>query len=322
MLQHKKIILIICLQIPLIVSAFQEKIKENNPGKRWGHVLIYDQFRDQLVLFGGTRERGIYLNDTWIWDNKKWTKINTIGPSERGFCAATFHKDRNTIIIHGGRGNDRTTYGDTWEWDGKEWKQLDVKSGYIADHHQMVYLNDEKQILAYGGWNGKDVIGDTWFWNGKWEKSNESSPPKRASFGMAFNTSNNAVYLYGGLWVNGQYADIWKRTKGKWQPIAEPYSNSSLDHHMLIYDENRDNIIGFGGKNYRRQMQGKTFKIDNRQIETLSEEGPINRHSFGFTFASKQQMAYLYGGKKYLGDDQIALGDFWKWDGKTWNLIQ
>lgn len=322
MLFIKHITLVILVHIPITISAYQGTIESNSPGTRWGHVLVYDQFRDQLVLFGGSRERGIYLNDTWIWDGQNWTEMQVKGPTARGFCAATFHKERNSIILHGGRGNNRTTFSDTWEWNGKQWTQLEAEGKYKADHHQMVYVDYEKQIVAFGGWNGKDVMGDTWVWNGDWQKSNELSPPKRASFGMVYNIKTQEINLFGGLWVNGQYADLWERTNGTWQAIGNPYDNSSLDHHAMIYDEKLQKVIGFGGKDYRRQMQNKTFNINNGLIETLTTEGPVNRHSFGFTYNSKNQLGFLYGGKIYKEDNQLALGDFWKWDGTKWNKIE
>lgn len=315
-------IFLVLLHIPITISAYQEKVENDSPGIRWGHILVYDQFRDQLVLFGGSRERGTYLNDTWVWDGQNWTEIDIEGPSARGFCAATFHKEHNTIILHGGRSNDRSTYNDTWEWNGSTWKQLETNGKYQADHHQIIYDNKEKQIVAFGGWNGKEVMGDTWIWNEAWKKSDEVSPPKRASFGMAYNTNTQAINLFGGLWVNGQYADLWERSNGKWQAVSGPYDNSSLDHHAMIYDEKLKTIIGFGGKNYRRQMQGKTFSIKNGEIELLTQEGPSSRHSIGFTYNSKDEFGYLYGGKVYEDDAQIALSDFWKWNGVEWIKIE
>ena len=318
----KGLVLLVLIHIPITLSAYQENTESNHPGTRWGHVLVYDHLRDQLVLFGGSRERGSYLNDTWIWKGHKWKEMHVEGPSARGFCAVTFHKERHTIILHGGRGNDRITNSDTWEWNGSQWKQLEDKGEYKADHHQMVYVDKEKQIIAYGGWNGKDVIGDTWIWNGIWKKSDEISPPKRASFGMVYNGDTKKANVFGGLWVNGQYADLWERINGKWQAIGGPYDNSSLDHHAMIYDEKLKTVIGFGGKDYRRQMQNKTFNIHNDQIITLTQEGPSNRHSFGFTYNSKEQLGYLYGGKIYEDNNQIALGDFWKWNGSEWTKIE
>ena len=327
MIQNRKnqslnIILILCLLICFNVKSQNIK-QDETPGARWGQVFIYNPNHEQILLFGGTSERGgKYLDDTWIWNGDGWKKMDVEGPSPRGFCAVTYHEKRKTIIVHGGRGNERTTHSDLWEWNGKNWNQIEVNSPFKADHHEMVYIKNQNSILAFGGWNGKEVMGDTWIWNNKWKKLEINSPPKRASFSMVYNKNTNNVILYGGLWINGQYADIWKWTDNKWQNLGEPYDNSSLDHHSMIYDSKSEQVIGFGGKNYRYQFQNKTFIIKNEKVVHIDSEGPSERHSFGFAFDSNENFGYLYGGKEYVSEKQIALSDFWKWDGQKWSKIK
>lgn len=292
------------------------------PGPRWGHVFIYDPVNEQILLFGGAKERRVFLNDTWIWKDNKWTKMDTEGPDARGFCAVSFHEKRKTILLHGGRGNDGVTYSDLWEWNGGQWNQLEVESDFKADHHQMVYLSNENALLAYGGWNGEEVSGDTWLWKNGWKKVGQASPPKRASFGMALDKANQKIQLYGGLWINGQYADIWEWTAGAWLPVSGPYDNSSLDHHALIFDEKRNQVVGFGGKNYRYRMQTATFTIEEGTVIPITNEGPSGRHSIGFTFDNKNSIGYLFGGKEYQDGKQVPLGDLWKWNGKQWEEIK
>jgi len=124
-------------------------------------------------------------------------------------CAVAYHEERNTVLLHGGRGLEGVTYSDTWEWDGSNWKQLETESDYKVDHHQMVYVASDHLILAFGGWTGAGVSGDTWTWTGEWVKSEKASPPKRASFAITYDNVADKVNLFGGLWINGQYADLW-----------------------------------------------------------------------------------------------------------------
>ncbi|NIR48899.1 hypothetical protein GWO43_10720 [candidate division KSB1 bacterium] len=125
-----------------------ESKESNNPDPRWGHTFIYDPFHKQILLFGGARKQGSYLDDTWIWDGTEWHRKNVVSPTARGFCGAAIHEERKTIILHGGRGNQRVTYSDTWEWTGTDWKQLESQSTFAADHHQMVYVASDNVILA------------------------------------------------------------------------------------------------------------------------------------------------------------------------------
>ncbi|WP_242092953.1 Kelch repeat-containing protein [Aestuariivivens sediminicola] len=308
--------------IPLSEITGQEAKEHNDPGARWGHVMIYDPVNKNMLLFGGTNKKGgEFLGDTWIWENNQWKQMTVSGPSARGFCAVTFDKVRRSIILHGGRGNNRVTYSDLWEWNGSVWSQIEENSDYKADHHQMVYLSNQNTILAFGGWNGEDVIGTTWMWSDGWHKLNIPSPPKRASYAMIYDEINNCALLYGGLWISGQYADLWKWSNNQWQSLSGPYDNSSLDHHAMIYDKKSNKIIGFGGKNYRYVFQNVTFKIENNQIHVIDRGGPTRRHSFGFTYDSYENFGYLYGGKAYVDGEQLPLNDFWRWDGEKWEAL-
>jgi len=281
---HKLSVSLLMFFLSILSINGQEEINFNKPGARWGHVLVYYPTHNQLVLFGGASERGKYHNDTWIWKNSKWGKMAVEGPASRGFSAVAFHEVRKTIILHGGRGNEKITYSDTWEWNGNNWKQLDTNGNYQADHHQMVYVPSKNELVAFGGWNGKGVSGNTWIWSEKWIKSNETSPPSRASFGMTYNYSSNQIILFGGLWINGQYADLWQRKNGTWSRLGGHYDHSSLDHHSMFYDKGTNQVIIFGGKNYRNKMQQKTLAVNGSEIIELITQGPSARHSTNITY--------------------------------------
>jgi len=302
----------------LITSINHGKENKQSPGPRWGHSFIFDQARNELLLFGGSRERGSYLGDTWVWKDGNWNKKANDGPAPRGFSAIAYHEKRQTIILHGGRGNERQTYSDTWEWNGVKWTQLNQQSEFSADHHQMVYLPESNQIMSFGGWNGKGVSGDTWLWETKWQKSPEVSPPPRAAYGMTYDTNINRVVLFGGLWVNGQYADLWYRDNKGWKQQGGHYDRSSLDHHAMTYEQKNQQVLLFGGKNYRRIMQKHLVHINNNKFTDLTDSGPKARHSFGIAYNYHNHKIYIYGGKIYQGEEQLPLADFWQWDGRKW----
>ncbi len=289
-----------------------------NPGARWGHVFVYDPVRDQVLLFGGARDRGAYLADTWTWDGEGWQSHKVPGPPARGFAAATFHPARGTVILHGGRGQDSQTYGDTWEWTGSAWRQIEEEGPYQADHHQMVYSAHDSLILAFGGWNGQGVTDETWYWDERWNQVRVQGPPGRAAFAMAYDTHREKVILFGGLWIDGQYADLWEWHDRSWHRQGGPYDNSSLDHHAMTYDFRNQQLIIFGGKNYRYVPLNKTRAVTGNTVQLLSNDGPTPRHSLGLTYDSRRGQVILYGGKAYQAELQIPLRDLWSWDGNGW----
>ena len=184
----------------------------------------------------------------------------------------------------------------------------------------MVYVPEEGRILAFGGWTGSRVAGDTWVWQNGWQHLQIDGPSKRSAFGMAYRHDRQEVVLFGGLWISGQYADLWSWKAGKWSARSGPYDHSSLDHHQLIFHEGAGQLLIFGGKNYRYQMQQSTLLVEQDSIGVLTREGPAPRHSIGITYHQTERLVYIYGGKEYRDGEQIALSDLWYWDGKQWHL--
>ncbi len=295
------------------------------PDGRWGHTFVYFPPTDSFILYGGASEERSYRDDMWVWDGKSWLKLEIPTPSARGFAAAAYDPDRKAILLHGGRGNERNTFRDLWEWNGAEWRQLEPETPYGADHHVMVHLPEEGGFLVHGGWTGEGVSGQTWHWNGQWTPvaDAERGPPPRGAFGMAYNGVRKRVELYGGLWVNGQYADAWAWSGGEWLSLSGPYDNSSLDHHSMFFDAETGEMLIFGGKDYRYTMRGETRRLaGGGLVETVADSGPEPRHSLSIATDDLRGRAVLFGGKIYAGEEKLPLADIWIWKGGAWHQVQ
>ena len=315
---------VLLISIAFLLLPMNSLAEDIQPGPRWGHVFVYDESRDQFLLFGGANQRGSYLSDTWILDENGWHQLEVESPGPRGFQASAWDSARNVIMVHGGRGNDRKTFSDLWQWDGTNWSVLDSEGPFISDHHEMAYLPLENAMLLYGGWTGKEVTGDTWLWNGEWS-SLSGTPPgpnARSAFAMAYNPLLERVELHGGLWLNGQYADSWIWANGRWRAITGPYDNSSIDHHAMIFDALNGQMLIFGGKDYRYTPRAETRILDvNGKVKTVASEGPEARHSTSLAYDNKRGRVLMYGGKKYDGDEQLPLDDLWSWQNGKWSRL-
>lgn len=281
--------------------------------------MVHDPVRDELLLFGGSSERGLYRDDTWIWKDGAWALQEVVSPPARGFAGAAFHAGENVVVIHGGRGNERVTHSDTWAWNGKQWQVLEAESDWGVDHHQIVWDDARSELVGFGGWDGAAVRDETRLWNGRsWTRVEGAAPPPRSAFGMAFDQTRNVVVLYGGLWINGQYADTWFWNGAEWNAYTGPYDDSSLDHHAMAWDAVRAELLVFGGKNYRYQPSNRTRVLFEKVWTERSREGPRARHSTPLAWNGTRETVMLFGGKLYEGDDFLPLGDFWEWDGEKW----
>ena len=113
---------------------------------------------------------------------------------------------------------------------------------------------------------------------------------------MAFDRQRGGVVLYGGLWINGQYADTWLWNGAEWSALTGPYDDSSLDHHTMAWDDRRRELILFGGKNYRYEMSGRTRSLVGATWQEKSREGPSPRHSTTLTSHTTRGTVVLFGG--------------------------
>ena len=87
----------------------------SQPPLRDEAVLVYDPARDLSVLFGGTDEDRVLFDDTWIFQDDTWTKLEAPRfPPQRSKAAAFYDPLRRSVILYGGELYG-SIYGDMWE---------------------------------------------------------------------------------------------------------------------------------------------------------------------------------------------------------------
>jgi hypothetical protein len=83
-------------------------LDENGPSGRRDAFLAYDPARKKLVLFAGrtiSRDRQTHFyRDTWEWDGKSWTQVDSAGPALRIHGATAYDARRKGIVVHSGGG--------------------------------------------------------------------------------------------------------------------------------------------------------------------------------------------------------------------------
>src|SRR5690606_17685211 len=95
------------------------------PPARRDHALVWDADRRRAVLFGG-RGNGIFaaLDDTWVFDGERWTRIaHDVHPVARTGHAMVWDAERGVVVLFGGMsGGD--ALDDTWELHGDTWIEV------------------------------------------------------------------------------------------------------------------------------------------------------------------------------------------------------
>ena len=107
-----------------------EKLSEEGPVRRTHHRMAFDRKTGTVVLYGGLAAGRFtdLLEDTWIWDGKRWTEAQTSDAGKRMGHVMAFDESRGKVVLYGGgfagdAGKSRYE-GTTFEWDGRTWTEI------------------------------------------------------------------------------------------------------------------------------------------------------------------------------------------------------
>lgn len=145
----------------------------DGPAKRNGTAMAYDDYRQCIVLYWGSRDS----DQTWEWDGNKWKLALAIDTAGYYNSAIAYDSKNHSLIRFGGWINgDRS--GDTWNYDGSHWKKISASGPSARNHTSMAYDSRRNVIVLFGGHDGEHVFGDTWEWNGKKWLLRKNIPPR------------------------------------------------------------------------------------------------------------------------------------------------
>ena len=300
------------------------------PPIRRHHSMTFDSQRGQIILFGGLGEDGP-LNDTWIWNGSQWSNVTPTNnnPPARSLHRITYDASRGHVVLFGGLSTDTEQLNDTWTWNGSQWTEVTPPSNNppAREAHAMVFDSQRAQLILFGGRSDNQILDDTWIWDGsQWTEvtpnnsnpQTPSPPPARIAHQMAFDNQQNQVVLFGGS--NGDtsefYNDLWTWNGSTWELIQSALNPSTRSSHALVYDNQRKQLLLFGG------FRGETSYLDDTWIwngsqwidVTPSKSLPTARSRHGMTFDNQRESIVLFGGF----DGSTRLNDTWNWNGYRW----
>jgi hypothetical protein len=149
----------------------------DGPPGRGRTALAFDRRRGEVVLFGGVSapagpdQAQTFLDDTWTWDGRRWTKRPGTGPRGRYAHAMVFDERAGVVLLYSGAGAHRNApLTDMWRWDGERWTELHPDGPTPGYRYQpvMVYDRARGRTVLFGGIAG---INDTWEWDGRhWQQ--------------------------------------------------------------------------------------------------------------------------------------------------------
>ncbi|MDJ0699262.1 MAG: kelch repeat-containing protein [Woeseiaceae bacterium] len=317
-------ILLASLVISVGCTTAPQSDGEPSPGPRYGHEMVYDEAREEVILFGGFGPDGVPKGDTWAWNGAAWRRVAETGPSPRKWPAAAYDSRRGLVVLHGGRdgvGRSGPSLSDTWIWNGREWQQASVNGPTPRDHHRAAYDEARDRVVLFGGWNGESLENDTWEWDGaEWQRVANDGPGPRAPFGMAYHESLESVVIAGGQDLNGAFDDIWAWNGSAWHRVDSAVP-SARGFHAMTSVPGTESVVVFGGRN-GDELLNDLWEWNGRQWRRISSDGPVRRGIYASAYDQRRGELIVHGSGDRVGNSWILESETWAWKaGQGWRLL-
>ncbi len=99
------------------------KLQLKQPTGVFNASMVYDLENKEFIRFGGWNG-GSRINDTWIFRNNQWDKLETDpGPAPRNHSAMAYDEKHNRTVLFGGH-DGRNIFGDTWIFSNHKWEKI------------------------------------------------------------------------------------------------------------------------------------------------------------------------------------------------------
>jgi uncharacterized protein (TIGR03437 family) len=308
-------ILIVCgacsMAIAQTTGNWTSRSPATFPPARGLQAMVYDSWRTQIVVFGGTTQAATDLQDTWIWDGANWTpKTPASAPSARHAAATAFDAARGQMVIFGGEGPSGTL-NDTWVWDGANWTEKSPQTSPPARRDaSMAYDSVRQQVVLFGGETpAGQLMADTWVWDGiNWtQKLPSASPDARHLSSMVWDAGHGQIVLFGGIPVQHQFIfealnDTWVWDGTNWTNKNPQTSPSQRFGTQMAYDSAHSATVLFGGIDaYDFAPVGDTWQWDGSNwTQQFPQTTPTPTGEGAIVYDPTHDQSILFGGSILL----------------------
>ena len=301
------------------------------PSARLVHLLTYDSDREKIVMFGGAGSSG-YLSDTWEFDGTNWVEITpqSVVPAARSQYAMFYDSIQKKVMMSGGSLTEvpEIIPGDFWAWDGRSWTEVDIQAQNPPGRAgtTIVYNNNSRKIILFGGFDGANYLSDTWEWDGSsWTNitPTTASPPARRDHAMAYDSSRDRIVLFAGAddvddnEEPNRLSDTWEWDGTSWTQMSPPESPPARTAAAMAYDSKRQKIVLFGGSNLT--YQADTWEWDGVSWSDVTPpNGPTFIEAPAMAYDSRREKVVLFSG---FGINNDFVAQTWEWDGNSWTNV-
>ncbi|MCI4349894.1 MAG: hypothetical protein L3K15_00020 [Thermoplasmata archaeon] len=294
-------------------SGVWKHVLPPQPSPRAEGIMTYDEADGYVLLFGGL-DLGQSYGDTWTFNGILWHKLHpSIAPGARDGAVMAYDGADGYVVLWGGQPHGGVKkFNDTWTFLGGIWRPLPLPSslsGLVlpgAALATMAYDAADGYLVMFGGINytgiGTRQLSYTYaFLDGNWTNVTPSvSPPARDLAGMAFDSWDGEIVLFGGEntapsihYLN----DTWTWAAGTWTNATSPIAPSQREAFQIVYDENHGYVLLTGGFNGGSTPLSDTWSFVGGVWTKLAPSTPAPAVAVaGIAFDAKTSSVVLFGG--------------------------
>jgi N-acetylneuraminic acid mutarotase len=293
-------------------------------GRGWAGVEFDGATNRMIAHSGWNSTTAADYPDTWAFNGSAWARLSLSGDPGatlgRDSHPLVFDPTRNRLVIFGGYGADVL--------------EMNPAAGTIAtvlvttrppeqDQHSMTYDWHRDRVVMLGGGSP-----ETWELSPgsmTWTYSYVLGPNGRIGHAMAYEGARRKTILFGGrARTQGAvgatvFNDTWEwdanvKTWTRRTPATSPPARYD---HAMAYDEARNRIVLFGGRNASGVPLGDTWEWDGTTWRSVAS-GPSARFGHAMAFDPARWNVVLFGGDR----GSSLSGETWERDSVSgaWSL--
>jgi hypothetical protein len=201
-------------------QTWSQVVTETNPGVHHSLALAYDPKENAVILFGGFGDDGLETDDTWKFDcvTREWTELfPEATPLARYGLVMVYDEAIHKIVMTSGNTMSQGHQDDTWTFDAVTSNWTELTPTGTPDRLKwpsMAYDSVNQKCILFGGQIGDTAVHRTWAYDAlmnTWARRYpDVAPASRINTGLAFDSVNNVIILFGGATVEiDAYDDTW-----------------------------------------------------------------------------------------------------------------
>jgi hypothetical protein len=312
-------------------------VRSPPPQATYDFEMAYDSADGYVVLLGAKAGANGAQGptDMWSFSAGTWTQLHppVLPKNCEGSSIAYDDVDKVVVFLGGPNwgfsGAPRcSSANETWTYHGGNWTQIHPKNT-PSGRFGAALTNDSADgyLLLFGGANPKCAGGfycnDTWkFVGGNWTQLHpKSSPSAREESGIAYDTADGYVLLFGGVSAantppRGDMNDTWTYLNGTWTQRFPRVSPPGPEPDAFSYDATDRVVVYTTAYNWTADRPEITWTYHAGAWRAVGYPGPVERLSAG--------SAFDYGGGYMLffgGTGAVSVSDSWAFHANHWREL-